>query len=51
MVPQATPVFARSGVNTQDPIGTPLPLRPNPSLPPGYHALNTSIANPAQNLS
>jgi hypothetical protein len=51
MVPQATHVSARSAVITQDPIGTPLPLRPNTSLPPGYHALNTYIANPSQNPS
>jgi hypothetical protein len=38
-------------VITQAPIGTPLPLRSNPSLPPRYNALNTSIANPTQNPS
>jgi hypothetical protein len=31
-------------VVTQAPIGTPLPYRPNPSLPLRYRALNTSIA-------
>jgi hypothetical protein len=51
MVPQATPVSVGSAIITQDPIGTPLPLRPNLSLPPGYHALNTSIDNPVQNPS
>jgi hypothetical protein len=51
MVPQATPVSAGNTVITQAPIGTPLPLRSNPSLPPGYNALNTSIANPTQNPS
>jgi hypothetical protein len=51
MVPQATFAFSRSAVITQDPIGTPLPLRSNPSLPLGYNALNTFIANPTQNPS
>jgi hypothetical protein len=27
-------------------IGTPLPSRPNPSIPPGYNALTSSITNP-----
>jgi hypothetical protein len=49
MVPQATHVSFGSAVITQAPIGTPLLLRPNSSLPPRYHALNMSIANPAQN--
>jgi hypothetical protein len=51
MVPQATTVSTGNVVITQAPIGTPLPLRSNPSLPPGYNALNTSIAIPAQNPS
>jgi hypothetical protein len=51
MVPHAMTVSTRNVVITQDPIGTPLPLRSNPSLPPGYNALNTSIAIPTQNPS
>jgi hypothetical protein len=51
MVPKDTHVFAESEVITQDPIGKPLPLISNPSLPPGYNALNKSIANPSQNPS
>jgi hypothetical protein len=51
MVPQVTHVSVESVVITQDPIGTPLPLRSNPSLPPRYNTLNTSIANPSQNPS
>ena len=51
MVPQDTHVSIGSVVITQAPIGTTLLLRSNPSLPPGYNALNTSIANPAQNPS
>jgi len=38
-------------VITQAPIGMPLLLRSNPSLPPRYNALNTSISIPAQNPS
>jgi hypothetical protein len=38
-------------VITQDPIGKPLPLRSNPSLPLGYNTLNTSIFIPTQNPS
>jgi hypothetical protein len=38
-------------VITQAPIGTPLLLRPNPSLPPGYNALNTFVSIPTQNPS
>jgi hypothetical protein len=49
MVPQYTIVPTRNVVITQAPIRAPLPLRPNPSLPPGYNALNTSIAIPTQN--
>jgi hypothetical protein len=49
MVSQAMPVSAGNTVITQAPIGTLLPPRSNPSLPPGYNALNTSIANPTQN--
>jgi hypothetical protein len=44
MVPRATMVSTRNVVVTQAPIGTPLPSRPNPSLPPGYRALNTFVA-------
>jgi hypothetical protein len=51
MVPKAMPVCVGNTVITQAPIGTPLPLRSNLSLPPGHNALNTSIANPAQNPS
>jgi hypothetical protein len=51
MVPQATPISVESAVITQAPIGTPLPLRSNTSLPLGYNALNASIVNPAQNPS
>jgi hypothetical protein len=51
MVPHATPISTRTVVITQPPIGTPLPLRSNPSLPPGYNDLNTSITNPNQNPS
>jgi hypothetical protein len=47
MVPQATMVSTGNVVVTQAPIGTPLPPRPNPSLPPRYRALNTSISIPA----
>jgi hypothetical protein len=45
-VPQATTVSTRNVVITQSPIGTSFLLRPNPSLPPEYNALNTSIAIP-----
>jgi hypothetical protein len=38
-------------VITRYPIGTPLLLRPNMSLPPGYNALNTSISIPTQHPS
>jgi hypothetical protein len=48
MVPQVTHVSSRSTMPTQAPIVMPLPLRSNPSLPPGYNALNSSIANPTQ---
>jgi hypothetical protein len=49
MVPQAMTVSIGNVVITQDPIGTPLPVRPNLLLPPGYNTLNTSIAIPSQN--
>jgi hypothetical protein len=49
MVPQATTISTRNVAITQSPIGARLPLRPNPSLPPGYNALNTSISIPTQN--
>jgi hypothetical protein len=51
MVSQAMPVFAGNMVITQSPIGTTLSLISNPSLPPGYNDLNTSIPNPTQNPS
>jgi hypothetical protein len=51
MVPHATTIPTGNVVVNQAPIGTPLPSRPIPSLPPGYHALNTSIAIPTQNPS
>jgi hypothetical protein len=51
MVPQATIVSTRNVIITQAPIGTPLLIRPNPSLPHGYNTLNTSIAIPTQNPS
>jgi hypothetical protein len=47
MVPQAMHVSNGRIIISQDPIGTPLPIRPNSSLPPGYHTLNMSIANPS----
>jgi hypothetical protein len=50
-VPQVTHVYVESPVITQAPIGMPLPPRSSPSLPPGYNALNTSIANPSQSPS
>jgi hypothetical protein len=50
-VPQVTHVYVGSLVITQAPIGTPLPPRSNPSLPPRYNALNTSIANTTQGMS
>jgi hypothetical protein len=51
MVPQVTHVSTRSLVITQAPIRMLLPPRSSPSLPLGYNALNTSIANPAQSPS
>jgi hypothetical protein len=51
IVPQAMPISTGNVVITQPPIGTPLPLRSNLSLPPGYNALKVSIANLAQNPS
>jgi hypothetical protein len=51
MVPQDTTVSTRNVVITQASIGTPLFLRPNPSLPLGYKALNTSISIPTQDPS
>jgi hypothetical protein len=44
MVPRDTTIYAGNVVVTQAPFETPLPSRPNPSLPPGYRDLNTSIA-------
>jgi hypothetical protein len=46
MVTQATKIPTRNVVISQDPIGTTLPPIPNPSLPPRYRALNTSIVIP-----
>jgi hypothetical protein len=51
MVPQAMSVSTGNVVITQAYIETPLPLRSNLSLPPGYNALNTSISIPTQNPS
>jgi hypothetical protein len=48
MVPQATMIPTGNVVISQAPIGTPLPPRSNPSLPPGYRALNTSVATSTQ---
>jgi hypothetical protein len=48
MVPQDTMVSTENVVITQACIGTPLMPRPNPSLPPGYKYLNTSISIPTQ---
>jgi hypothetical protein len=51
MVPQATHVSFGSAIIIQAPIGTPLSLRSNLTLPLGHNTLNTSIYNPAQNPS
>jgi hypothetical protein len=51
MVPQVVLVSTRNVVITQPPIGTPLPLRSNPSLPSGYNSLNASIDIPTQSPS
>jgi hypothetical protein len=51
MVPRAMTVSTENVVITQDPIGTPLLLRPNPSLLPGYNTLKTSMSIPTQNPS
>jgi hypothetical protein len=48
MVPQATTIPIRNVVISQAMIGKPLPPRSNPSIPPGYRALNTSISYSAQ---
>jgi hypothetical protein len=48
MVPHAMTIPIGNTVVTQDPISTPLLSRPVPSLPHGYHALNTSIPIPTQ---
>jgi hypothetical protein len=50
-VPQVAPFSARILVTIQAPIGTPLPSRSNPSLPPRYNALIISITNPTQGPS
>jgi hypothetical protein len=51
MVPRAKTISTGNVVVTQALIGMPLPLRPTPSLLPGYNALNTSITIPTQNPS
>jgi hypothetical protein len=51
MVPQVMSVSIESLIITQYRIGTPLFLRSNTSLPPGYNTLNTSISNPTQSPS
>jgi hypothetical protein len=48
MVPQTTMIPTRNVVISQDLIGTPLPSRPNPSLPPGYRSLNAFVSIPTQ---
>jgi hypothetical protein len=48
MVPQATTIPTRNVVISQDLIGTLLPPRTNPSLPPGYRYLNSSVATSIQ---
>jgi hypothetical protein len=48
MVPQATTIPTGNVVISQDPIGTPIPYRINPSLPLGYRALNSFISIPTQ---
>jgi hypothetical protein len=48
MVPQDTMIPIGNVVISQASIGTPLPPRPNPSLPPRYRALNTSNTIPTQ---
>jgi hypothetical protein len=50
-VPRAMTISTENVVITQALIGTPLPPRPNPSLPPGYNALNLSIDISTQNPS
>jgi len=49
MVSQDTHVSTENLFITQPPIGTPLPLISNLSLPPRYNSLNTSIDIPTQN--
>jgi hypothetical protein len=51
MVPKVTHVSIRSTVITQAPIRMPLLPRSNSSLPPGYNALHSFIANPAHSPS
>jgi hypothetical protein len=46
MVPHVATIPTGNVTPSQAPIGT--PLRPNPSLPLGYRALNPSIANTTQ---
>jgi hypothetical protein len=48
MVPQDTTVSTGNVILTQALIGMPLPPRPNPSVPPRYKAMNTSISIPTQ---
>jgi hypothetical protein len=44
ILPHATTIPSRNIVVNHAPIGTPRPARPTPSLPLGYHALNSSTA-------
>jgi hypothetical protein len=48
MVLHATTIPTRNVMVNQAPIVTPLSSRPIPSLPPGYHTLNSSIVIPTQ---
>jgi hypothetical protein len=50
-VPQVAHFSTGSSGTIQALIGTPLPLRSNPSLPPRYNALSSSIPNPTQGPS
>jgi hypothetical protein len=48
MVPQATTIPIGNVVISQALFGTPLPPTSNPSLPPGYRALNTFVSISSQ---
>jgi hypothetical protein len=48
MVPDTTNPHTRITMASQDPIGTSLSPINTPPLPPGYHALNASMASPTQ---